>query len=95
MRKKNFSVKIEFARDGAGWRRTCCQELIGWGFGVMGGNGKDFTIINMLLACVYMHVGFLLTGWKIKKILGAFGEGEGGRVFSPGYVLLLVKSGGF
>lgn len=57
------------------------------------------------MACVYMHVGFLLTGWKIKKFLGAFGEGEGGRgegmrkkalsFFSPGYVLLLVKSGGF
>ena len=29
------------------------------------------------MACVYMHVGFLLTGWKIKNFLGAFGEGEG------------------
>lgn len=51
--------------------------------------------------CIYAR-GVFVEGGKLKKFWGRFcvwgggrGEAMGLSFFSPGYVLLLVKSGGF
>ena len=46
--------------------------------------------------CIYAR-GVLVEGGKLKKFWGRFcvSGGERGEAIPPGYVLMLVKSGGF